>query len=108
MWNKPTSEELDNLPRLYETEDVPLEEKIIRQHYFLGGTDWYIAEYDPDERIFFGYTVLNNDYQNAEWGYTSLDELSKINVRGIEVDRNLYWSPKRFAEIEFFRGGYVN
>ena len=49
-----------------------------------------------------GNAGLNNDYQNAEWGCTSFDELAKINVRGIEVDRNLYWSPKRFAEIEFF------
>ena len=26
-------------------------------------------EFDPKDRIFFGYAILNNDLQNAEWGY---------------------------------------
>ena len=52
------------------------------------------------KRLFLGYTILNNAHQNAEWGYTSLDELADINVRGIEVDRDLYWKPTRFGEIE--------
>ena len=99
MWNKPTVEELNRLPRLYETEHIAPEDKIIHQHYFLGGCDWYMAEYDPSERLFFGHATLNNDHQNAEWGYTSLDELADINVRGIEVDRDLYWRPRRFGEI---------
>lgn len=100
MWNKPTDKELARLPRLYETENVPLDDKIIHQHYFLESFDWYVAEYGPQERIFFGYAVLNGDHQNAEWGYTSLDELAEINVHGIEVDRDLYWKPKRFRDVK--------
>ncbi len=99
MWNKPTSEELDRLPRLYETENVPLEDKVIHQHYFLSGSDWYVAEYGPDERISFGYAILDNDRQNAEWGYASSDGLADIKVRGIEVDTDLHWRPTRFGEI---------
>ncbi len=99
MWNKPSDEELSRMPRLYETENVPLEDKIIHQHYFIGSCDWYMAEYGPEERLFFGHAILNNDLQNAEWGYTSLDELADINVRGIEIDRDLYWEPKRFGDI---------
>ena len=43
MWNKPTDEELARMPRLYETEGIPLEDKIIHQHYFIGGSDWYMG-----------------------------------------------------------------
>ena len=60
MWNEPTEEELKKLPRLYATENVPIEKKIIRMHFFLGccGCDWYAAEYDPKKRIFFGFVIL--------------------------------------------------
>ncbi len=100
MWNQPTQRELSGMPRLYETENTPLDDTMIHQHYFLGGCDWYMAEYDQNDRLFFGYTILNSDYQNSEWGYTSLDELADINVRGFEVDRDLYWKPQRFGDIE--------
>jgi len=100
MWNKPTDRQLSKMPNFYETEDVPTEDKIIHQHYFLGASDWYMAEYSPKERMFFGYAILNNDHQNAEWGYSSLQELIEINIRGIEVDRELHWKLMRFGDIE--------
>ncbi len=100
MWNKPSDEELNRMPRLYETENVPLDDKMIYQHYFLGGSDWYMAEYGPNERLFFGYAILNNDHEIAEWGYSSLDELADINVHGIEVDRDLHWGVRRFGDVE--------
>ncbi len=59
-----------------------------------------MAEYDPDDRLFFDYAILNNDREMAEWAYTNLDELVDISVRGIEVDRDFHWRPKRFGEIE--------
>lgn len=100
MWHRPTPKELSRLPGLYDTEHIPFDNKIIHQHYFLGGSDWYMAEYSPNERVFFGYTILNGDRQNAEWGYISLDELVDINIEGFEVDRNLFWQPTRFKDIE--------
>ena len=36
MWNEPTDEELGNLPGLYETENTPLEDKLIHMHFFFG------------------------------------------------------------------------
>ena len=101
MWNEPVEKELRRLPRLYSTDDVPLHEKVIHMHFFLGGCDWYVAEYGPEERIFFNYAILNSDFQNAEWGYTSFDELRELRTRqGFEVDRELYWRPKRAIEID--------
>jgi hypothetical protein len=100
MWNKPTTKQLEALPKFYSTENVKSDDKIIRMHFFMGGSDWYIAEYSPDERTFFGFTVLNGDWEMAEWGYTSLDEMESIKVRGIEIDRDLHWTPKKFKEIK--------
>jgi hypothetical protein len=70
----------NQIPNLYKTEDVKLEDKIVYPHFFIGGTDWYICEYSPEERLFWGYIILNNDYQMAEWGYISFDELIDLSV----------------------------
>ena len=60
MWNTPSQEQLDRIPRLYETENVPTEDKLIYLNFFIGGCDWYMAEYDGDD-LFFGFAILNND-----------------------------------------------
>ena len=106
MWNEPSDTELAKLPRIYASDHVPLEEVVIHQHFFLGGSDWYMAEYDPRDRLFFGYAILNNDLVNAEWGYTSYDELRGINLRGLEVDRDLHWKRTRVRDIERIRTAY--
>ena len=106
MWNEPTEEELRKLPKLYETEKVSLEEKLIHMHFFIGGCDWYISEYEPSERLFFGYAILNNDLQNSEWGYISYDELRDISIQGIEIDRDLYWKSQRALEVDRIKEAY--
>ena len=100
MWNEPSTEELALMPSLYSTENVSLADKAIVMHFFLGGCDWYVAEYDPDERIFFGFAILNGDLQNAEWGYISFDELLGIRVGALEVDRDLYWQRRSAKEVD--------
>ena len=86
MWNEPTKKRLAQIPQLYDTEHLPFNEKKIYLHFFIGGCDWYVAEYDGKD-TFFGYVILNNDYQNAEWGYFSFGELKRIKIHGcFEVD----------------------
>jgi len=99
MWNVPSKERLNKIPRLYETEEIPLAEKIIHLHFFIGGCDWYVAEYDGGD-LFYGYANLN-DEQNAEWGYVSFNELKAITINGIEIDCELeeFWSPKPVSQI---------
>ena len=46
-------------------------------HYFHGGSDIYICEYDPSDGQMFGYAIFGSDVQNSEWGYFSVEELSK-------------------------------
>ena len=99
MWNEPTKERLARIPRLYETESIPLKDKIIHLHFFIGGCDWFVAEFDGED-LFFGYAILNGDQQNAEWGYISFSELKAININGIEIDCELeHWQPKPASQI---------
>jgi len=101
LWSKPTKEDLKGIPRLYSTEDITFEDKVIYGHFFLGGSDWYIAEYDPEERIFFGYAILNEDYDNAEWGYISYDELLDLKVGpGFEVEWDKYWKAEKAKNVK--------
>lgn len=104
MWNEPSPQRLARIPRLYETEHVPIEDKLIHLHFFIGGCDWFIAEYDGGD-LFFGYAVLNGDYDNAEWGYVSFSELKAVKVGFLEVDceTESVWQVRRAAEIPAIR-----
>lgn len=103
MWNKPSKEQLAQIPTLYANEHINLEDKIIYLHFFLGRCDWYVAEFDGQD-TFFGYVNLG-DPHNAEWGYFSFSELQEINIKGFEIDTDLYWQPTKFSEILKERGG---
>ena len=103
MWNKPTEEELSSMPALYSTQNIPLKEKMIHMHFFLSGSDFYAAEYDPQSQIFFGFVILNEDYDNAEWGCFSFKELCEIRVECFEIERDLHFTPTRARDIEKIR-----
>ena len=105
MWSEPTKEQLSKIPKLYETENTPLRDKLIYLHFFIGGCDWYIAEYD-EEDLFWGYAILNGDYDMAEWGYISFEELKSIKIPpGFEIENDIYWEVRRASEIEKIRIG---
>lgn len=101
MWSTPSQERLDRIPRLYETEGVPLPDKRIYLHFFIFGCDWYIAEYDGAD-LFFGYAILNGDTDNAEWGYISYKELKEIKIQSFEIECELEesWKVRPASEIE--------
>ena len=102
MWNEPTIEQLAKLPRLCETEKVPLKDKPIHLHFFIGGCDWFISECDGED-LFFGYAILGDDIF-GEWGYISFSELKQIIVPpGIEVDCEFFDPPLRASQIEEIR-----
>ena len=103
MWNVPTQEELDRIPRLYQTEDIPLKDKLIYLHFFIGSCDWFIAEYDGED-LFWGYAILNDDHMNAEWGYISFTEMKEVKIRGsLEIDRDINWQIRKASEIDLIR-----
>ena len=105
MWNTPSEDRLSKIPKLYETEDVPLQDKLIYLHFFIGGCDWYVAEFDGED-LFWGFAILNDDFQNAEWGYISFSELKSVKVGGwLEIDCELeeFWQARKVSEIEKIR-----
>ena len=105
MWNIPNKIRLAEIPKLYETENTPLKDKLIYLHFFIAGCDWYIAEYDGED-LFWGFAILNNDYEMAEWGYISFSELKALKLnRLFEVDCEIEeaWEVRKASEIEKIR-----
>ena len=98
MLNKPSTQRLAQIPKLYETESVL--DKLIHLHFFIGSHDWFIAEYDGQD-IFWGFTILGGDYQNAEWGYISFAELQSISINGLEIDCELeeFWKVRPASQV---------
>ncbi len=100
MWNEPSDERLQRIPKVTETATTPLKDKLIYLHFFIGACHWYVAEYDPVDNLFWGFVILNNDHINSEWGYFSFDELKEIKLHGyLEVDNDLYWHMKKASEV---------
>ena len=100
MWNVPTAEKLATIPKLYETEHLPMKDKIIQFHFFIGGCDWFVSEFDGID-TFFGFAILHGDLLMAEWGYVSLSDLKSIKINGyLEIDCDLHWRPKPAREVE--------
>jgi hypothetical protein len=56
-----------------------------------GSGTWYATEYDPKDRMFFGYVSIFGDW-NDEWGYFSLRELESYKgPLGLGIERDLFW-----------------
>ena len=101
MWNEPNKQRLEKIPRLYETERIPLKEKLVHLHFFIAGSDWYVTEYDGQD-LFWGFVILNGDFEMSEWGYFSFRELREISICGIEIDCEFeeYFPVKKASKID--------
>ena len=99
MWNEPSKTVLDKIPRLHESGDISFKDKLIYLHFFIGGCDWYIAEYDGED-VFFGFVILGNDLRNAEWGYVSFSELKSISIAFCEIDNDIHWKVCKASKIQ--------
>ncbi|MCD4676906.1 MAG: DUF2958 domain-containing protein [Desulfobacula sp.] len=101
MWNPPSKRRLDQIPKLYETENIAVKDKLIHLHFYIFGCDWFVCEFDHINR-FFGYAILNQDLINAEWGYFTLSELKSININSVEVccESEETWCVRSASEIE--------
>ena len=97
---------IEEIPKLYETDNIPFEKKIIYQKWEIPqiGFYWLISELDRKQNLAFGYANLNDD-NFAEWGYISIEELID---NGASLDRA--WTPVTFEEavkrIKQYRRGF--
>ncbi len=61
-----------------------------------GSATWYLTEYDPIEKIAFGYVI---GLQTDEWGHVSLTELESIQRPfGLTIEGDLYFVQKPLSE----------
>ena len=94
-----TKELEKTLPKLYATEDIKTENKIVQIKYFTPDSNWswYVTEYNKEDKLFFGYVKgLDN-----EWGYFSLEELEKTTgPLGLNIERDISFKPTMFKDIE--------
>lgn len=97
-------------PRLY-VQDGQGYGATVHAHYFLGGSDWLITEYDPDDDVAFGWACLHGDRQNAELGYVNMAELESVVVGQVitlagvgtgtipvRVEREHPWTPTTLTD----------
>jgi hypothetical protein len=92
---KRIAKQLEKCPKLYATDGNDEHPAIF--HYFYGGTDIYVCEYDRKDTM-FGYTILNNDIEMSEWGYSSISEICSIAPLNID-----YWFQEQTIEAALYR-----
>ena len=65
-----------------------------------GSASWFLLEYDPVEKIAFGFV---QGLAEDEFGYISLTEMESIKGPfgiGIGIEQDLYFKQKRMSEME--------
>lgn len=94
------SSQYQDIPNLYE-QDGKGKEATIYLHAFNGASDWYITELDKETKEAFGFTVLDQDWPNAELGYISLNELfgQQDYKPGKSPELDLYWNTKTINDV---------
>jgi hypothetical protein len=93
------------LPKLYDTELVPTEDKIAIAKLFAPWSNWtwYVIEFDGSD-VCWGLVSGHE----AEFGYFSLSELSKVKRLGVTIERDIFFRPTRVSELAAFgQGGAV-
>ncbi|MBT4637533.1 MAG: DUF2958 domain-containing protein [Deltaproteobacteria bacterium] len=62
-----------------------------------GSATWFITEYDPEQKLAFGYVC---GLQEDEFGYVSLTELESIKRPfGLTIERDLYFTQYRLSHF---------
>ena len=78
------------------TDGKPMGERKVIAKYFhcLSNWTWYAFEYDGEDK-FFGLV----DGHEKELGYFSLAEIDGLRIRGIPMERDLYFGQPMVKEI---------
>jgi len=93
-----TKEIKDRIPALY-AQDGKGDEAICHVKFFhaCAHATWFATEYDPEERMFFGWVELHPGC--GELGYFSLDELESVKgPLGLGIERDMSFQPTPLGE----------
>jgi Protein of unknown function (DUF2958). len=94
------------LPKLYGTENVHLEEKIVHSKLFTPDSSWswFILEGQEQEDgdvLMFAWVIG----LEREFGYVSLRELESVRgPLGLPIERDLHFKPRPLKEVMAFHG----
>jgi hypothetical protein len=97
------------LPKLYETENVPLEEKTVYVKFFTPDSNWtwYVIEGQEQtdgNMVLFGWVCG----LEREFGYFTLRELESVRgPLGLPIERDLHFKPRPLKEVMAFHGESV-
>lgn len=78
----------------------------------MGRATWFVLEASPtrdgevvaldeprDDVLFFGYMLSPLGQDCDELGYWTLSELESVKVRGLRIERDLYFTPQTLREL---------
>ena len=75
-----------------------LEDPIVIAKFFhpMAGMTWFATEYDPNDRVFFGY--VDSEFWER-WTF-SLNELESVVVNWLKMERDAWFEEKPFSKIK--------
>ena len=74
-------ERLNEAPKLYKTDGEKIKKVAVK--LFHPVFTLYVVEYDPNQKLAFGYMRNESDTFLSEWGYSDIEELLEL---GFEMD----------------------
>ena len=94
-----TKELATKVPKLYETERVPMPEKVAHAKFFhpVSNWTWYVIEYDGVDSC-FGLVIGHE----TEFGYFSLRELSSAYSFSLPIERDRYFRPTQLQDLPVY------
>jgi Protein of unknown function (DUF2958) len=85
------------LPPLYSQDEVDDPLCMVKFFHPMSTWTWYAYEYDPKEKVFFGW--VDGDFQ--ELGYFSLTEFEDLKDQlGLPMERDLHFKPTKLSEVK--------
>jgi hypothetical protein len=98
---------LNKMPKLYDTENIPVEEKEIIVKFFTPWTNctWWITEGEEKDGdyIMFGLCDLG---MGRSWGYVSMNELKSLKGPwGLKIERDMHFGNKKVKDLKEWTGG---
>lgn len=91
----------ESLPKLFATEAIALQDKLVVAKYFTPDSNWawYAVEGSPEEDNFLFFGLVNGF--EREWGYFSLNELASVRGPfGLQVERDLHFKPQTIKQLK--------
>lgn len=98
------SKRLEEVPELYSFEKTSISETVayLRLFFPMGAYTSYVLEYGRAQGILYTLTTMDGNYW--ELGYTCLEEIETLSVRGLRIEMDRSFRATRLGEIDELAG----